>query len=550
MRRRWMIAASLLLAVSAVILIVLVRLPAQRFESVPAVSPHSCGEPVTISTAKALGDFATLKNGDTIENNPITRWAKERLCIRQVNEWLVADRNQTLTDRIKQALTNRERLPDVLFLTSHDLPGMLPDLAASGQIEDIREAFDAYAPPRIKEAYARNPDVWRTVTIDGRRWGLPQISDGKLADPILWIRQDWLDRLELAAPTTLDELEKVLHAFTYEDPDGNGKDDTVGLALAGQNKLNDWMGDASFVFGAYGDQPYQWNRAADGTLAYGSIQPSVKKALIRLADWYAKGYMAPDFGTHDEMEAVTLFTSGVAGILSGPGWMGGWPLGEMKPEGAVYKPIPYPAGPDGRIGRIGSKLSYGSYVFRKGFEHFDAIFAYYDKVYGSLIEDPESDFAIGFAEGYDYILKDGEPVYDFEGNTSTLTNFFLIAPGSKPPHIPGESLESRVYRGQVTTNYEKKMASTVSRLYLEGRMAVDSQLPYSRKDEFSGPYTPEMSLRWRFLEKLEKQAFLQIVYGKTPPEAFDRFAAEWRENGGDAVTREVNEWEREYERNP
>ena len=45
----------------------------------------------------------------------------------------------------------------------------------------------------------------------------------------LLVRKDWLDKLGLAAPTTLDELYDVLYAFTYNDPDGNGKNDTYGL---------------------------------------------------------------------------------------------------------------------------------------------------------------------------------------------------------------------------------------------------------------------------------------------------------------------------------
>ena len=44
----------------------------------------------------------------------------------------------------------------------------------------------------------------------------------------LLIRKDWLDNLGLEVPTTLDELFDVMYAFTYNDPDGNGKNDTWG----------------------------------------------------------------------------------------------------------------------------------------------------------------------------------------------------------------------------------------------------------------------------------------------------------------------------------
>ncbi|MDF2961332.1 MAG: hypothetical protein K0S39_3067 [Paenibacillus sp.] len=518
----------------------------------PKIEPKPQGTvkfdpPVVITTAKALRDNDKLKFNDTPENNPITRWAKDRLGIIQKNKWIVTDQNDALATKIKIAISGGDELPDVLFLTNHDIPELLQDLVDSGKIMNIEEAFEAYASTRIKEAYRKNKDVWKTVTLHGKAWGLPQISDGKVGDPILWVRQDWLDKLNLKPPATIDELEKVMDAFTNRDPDGNGKRDTLGLALAGKNSLNGWMGDASFLFGAYGDQPYQWNRMKDGTLAYGSLQPEIKPALTRLAGWYQKGYLDPDFGTQDEQQAAALFTSGTAGIISGPGWMGGWPLSEAKlTPGAVIKPFPYPAGPDGRIGRIGSKASYGSYFFRAGFSHMEAVFAYYDEVYGSLTEDPESDFANGYAEGYDYMMKDGQAVYDFPGVTSTMTNYLLVAPGSTPPHVmTGESLEHRVFQGSKQTPYEKKLAATASRLYLEGRIAGDIQLAYSQKNEFVGPDTSTMALRWPLLKKLEKETHLKIVYGKAPADSLDDYKRQWSEYGGDQITAEVNQWDRE-----
>ncbi|TDQ40362.1 extracellular solute-binding protein [Aureibacillus halotolerans] len=50
----------------------------------------------------------------------------------------------------------------------------------------------------------------------------------------LFIRKDWLDNLNLEVPDTMEELLEVANAFTYEDPDGNGVDDTFGIALSGE----------------------------------------------------------------------------------------------------------------------------------------------------------------------------------------------------------------------------------------------------------------------------------------------------------------------------
>jgi putative aldouronate transport system substrate-binding protein len=46
------------------------------------------------------------------------------------------------------------------------------------------------------------------------------------------IRKDWLTELNLKMPTTIDEFLDVARAFTFNDPDKNGKNDTYGISGA------------------------------------------------------------------------------------------------------------------------------------------------------------------------------------------------------------------------------------------------------------------------------------------------------------------------------
>jgi len=43
--------------------------------------------------------------------------------------------------------------------------------------------------------------------------------------------QDWLEAVGMEMPATIEELHDVLYAFTYNDPDQNGKNDTYGFSL-------------------------------------------------------------------------------------------------------------------------------------------------------------------------------------------------------------------------------------------------------------------------------------------------------------------------------
>ncbi|HHV96155.1 MAG TPA: extracellular solute-binding protein, partial [Clostridiaceae bacterium] len=60
-----------------------------------------------------------------------------------------------------------------------------------------------------------------------------------------FLRKDWLDNLGLEIPKTLDEFIEVAEKFTYNDPDKNGIQDTIGLS-----GTSGW-GAFAAVFGGY-----------------------------------------------------------------------------------------------------------------------------------------------------------------------------------------------------------------------------------------------------------------------------------------------------------
>ena len=45
------------------------------------------------------------------------------------------------------------------------------------------------------------------------------------------VRKDWLANVGLELPKTTEDLYEVAKAFTEDDPDGNGADDTYGIII-------------------------------------------------------------------------------------------------------------------------------------------------------------------------------------------------------------------------------------------------------------------------------------------------------------------------------
>jgi putative aldouronate transport system substrate-binding protein len=502
--------------------------------------------PVTITAALALKPSDKLRNGDTPEDNPITRWFKDNLGIVTKYKWVVTD---SLETKVRLAMTSGEELPDVLYTSGT----LFEDLVDSGKIQSIDEAFEKYATARVKDSYIKNPEIWNLVKRNGKIYGLTGISNGIVGATVMWIRQDWLDKLSLKAPTTIEEFEAVLDAFTNQDPDGNNKNDTYGLALGGNtgyyHPTSNYMADTSFIFGQ--DQPYLWIKGEDGNLQYGSTLPGVKDGLAKLQEWYKKDYLSPDFGTQDAAKAMADFTSGKAGIAFAPGWSGGWPIGTAVTEAAGknqtidIKPYPLPSGVNGEVGRQASLLSYGIYVFREGFDNMEAIFKYWDTLYGCAIEDPECPFDKGYGEGYDYVMKDGKPDWtSVPDGVVSLNAYLMLSPssGTAPMNVmEGPSIYQRVAAGNLNNVFEQKLAASNGELTIEGFAVANEQLPQDVPNSFYGANTTTMKERWDQLSTLEEQAFLQIIYGKQPPEYFDTFIKQWNDQGGAQITKEVNE---------
>lgn len=98
----------------------------------------------------------------------------------------------------------------------------------------------------------------------------------------------------MTEPKTMDDLVKVAQAF--KDAKLGGKD-TIGLAISKNTTpgMNDGQNNFGGFFNGYGAFYGQWNKDSSGNLAYGTIQPEMKPALLKLQQMYKAGLVAPDF---------------------------------------------------------------------------------------------------------------------------------------------------------------------------------------------------------------------------------------------------------------
>ncbi|WP_068787315.1 extracellular solute-binding protein [Paenibacillus phocaensis] len=470
-----------------------------------------------LTTVFSLRPSLGFKNGENIEDNVHIRSVRDQLGIDIRYIWTASD--NTFSTKLKLQLLNKREMPDIIPVRTD----VIHQLIDSGQFMAVDDLFEQYASPVWKKAMSEEPSVWDPYERNGEHYAIPILDYDYNSDPVMWIREDWLDKVGLTPPTTLAEFEKVLDAFTNEDPDGNGINDTYGLAVSLGNTVSTWMADISWVFGMYGSLPEQWNLyGTPERLEFGSVQDSAKQGLAKLREWREAGYFPNEALWQDEETAARLFSVEKAGIVVGPHWMRFWPLNmltEHNPE-AKFISIALPKGPGGKSYHRASLPGNGAVLINKNIKNPQIFFRYMNYLYETQGLG-EGDFKYGMARDYDYTLVDGKPSDD--------RNL-----------IPDGYVDVSAY----TLTYDgARIPSHWTRMVADTEKPVLTQLFSSRLlNEFQGPPTPTMLEKGDPLLQTEHETFLQIIYGKKDVDYFDEFVANWKANGGDKITEEVNDW--------
>ncbi|WP_409342361.1 sugar ABC transporter [Paenibacillus sp. MBLB4367] len=499
--------------------------------------------PVTITTVRGLPAAATFKNGETIDDNVHSRWVKDKLGIEIKNLWSVVNTNNAYDTKLKLALSANEPMPDVVNATGE----MARLLIESGRFQDAGALFDKYASETWKKAMSEDPTVWYEFSKDGKRYGIPQLDYDYNNDPVLWLRGDWMKKLNLTAPKTIDEYEKVLDAFTNQDPDGDGQKNTFGLSVGFKKSYGNHFG-VSWLFGSYGSIPGMWTKQADGTLAYGSVQPGVKEGLAKLKSWVAKGYIPQEAPVWDEAKAGSFVSAGKAGSFTGPYWSEAWPMGDLtknNPKAELTTTV-LPVGANGKGSYFATHPYAGATFINKEMKNPEIFFTYANYLFDNFA-DPKagSEFENGWHKGYDWDMVDGKVTNDLTKIPGGGVRVFFYSLLNQGPRIPSQNIKALVNlgkNGKPETPYERYWSQLAPPIEIQSSGNVWNQRQNRLMNEFTGGATATMTDKGDYLNKLEMETFSKIVFGDEPVEAYDKFVQTWKSQGGDAITKEVNDW--------
>lgn len=529
----------------------------QTLEIDPENPPDPFGkyeEAVTIKIGQEVDPSdKSLPSTDSPLDNQYTRSVKENLNI-DVEHYFTASPSN-YDQKVSLAIASND-LPDAMIVG----PVELRQMYEAGQLADLTEVYEHYASPAIKRILESTDGLAKeSVTFDGKMVAIPSVQLQADGVHLMWIRQDWLDKLGLEPPKTVEDLEKVAKAFVEGDPDGNGKKDTIGLSgpdtnnklyanfLESTNNLYGFDG----IFSAYNAYPGYWLEGEDGKPVYGSTLPETKEALAKLRDLYAKGLIDQEMGVREDSGESVI--SGQSGMFFAPWWMPYGPLTDAitnNPE-ANWQAYALPLDADGEYSPHLSTPSSRFVVVKKDYKHPEAAMKMLNNLLANEANYDPSKGGPGFYPLRLVFAPSDETEYSVESlrevlaGTKTAEDFkdkpeykLLVSDAEKIKTVKKEPYDDMNIKNW-DPNADLGAWTRAYALLVGGSPLVDQEM----NGVYSQTYgqTKTMESRWVNLKKMEDEIFLKIVMGAAPLDEFDKFVEDWNKQGGDTIIEEVAE---------
>lgn len=195
-------------------------------------------------------------------------------------------------------------LPDLFYLLPGTSRPIIYEAMDQGAFYDLTDFVTSDAIQEYPNLAAIPEYLWDAVRINGRVWGIPK-PVLRNNDPTYY-RKDFADTLGIDI-TDGESLNAFLTGVSNDDPDGNGKADTFGLAPFG----GAWD---SFLLNQVFRVPYGWRLNDDGTLTNAIETDEYRQALGFARALYEAGGYHPDAANLTVEQAVDLMDSGQTGM--------------------------------------------------------------------------------------------------------------------------------------------------------------------------------------------------------------------------------------------
>ncbi|TBL79136.1 extracellular solute-binding protein [Paenibacillus thalictri] len=474
----------------------------------------------TTSKSKAAADDTNEKitinlmtrsyaGGGWPPNHPVIDELNKRLNIDLKIEWVPA---ANYPEKLN-VLAASNNFPDVFYITNTEY--------VKWQSKNI--FMD------VKPELGKHPNIVKYIPEEstkqfnpkGKYYGIPfyyqEVRDS------LAIRKDWMEKLGLKMPDTIDEFYNVTKAFALNDPDGNGKQDTVGFSMEiNPAGVFGFGGTAAFLTSSFG-LANKWKLDNDKLVPMQVQSKELKDFIGFMRKAYAEGVLDKDFPILKSRDSLNKLEAGKSGVANvNPQQLFAEtlpPLTKVDSKAELVQLMP-PAGADGKRGTRSSSTG--------------------DRIVINAKLDPKKQQRI--LKMMDYMLSD-------EG-------YDLIKHGIEGVH----------YKKISDTKYEQLEASVKDRQFLlvgwffkrfdpmfliykwmdpkevaTVKSYFDNNEKVKVKDDGFGFVSETATKVGPNIDKKWMDTMVKVIVGQEPMESIDKAVAEWKSGGGDAIIKEMNE---------
>jgi len=427
-----------------------------------------------------------------------------------------------------------DEVPDVFY----PYQGIEQELAENDVIRSLEGLVQKHMPVYYKNVPEKLWSFVRAQSPSGTEiYFLPEYNSSPYGGHI---RGDWLDRVGMEVPTTIEEYVDVLRAFRDQDANGNG--DPNDEIPTSAREFARWMDHHFAPFGIAMVEGYPAWDIYDGKIQYSAVQPNMKEALAWIRDLYAEGLLDPESFTN----TYQIWMAKIADDKVGA-WFHGTHTSADR-----FNPI-Y----DG--GNKNVRFEYLPALKAQGYEPFYTSYAYrYPvvvissdlseegtirmlKVY-EFLNDPANTgfFLLDGIEGYNYTVNNGKKVYLPESD-------WIRQSGGYRPGL-GRSLygNSDVHITRLEFLRDLAIENGIERDRLANENAIRLVRGWANDNvrDHAGMFVPTNiydgypDLK---AHKLYQEYASRIIVGEWDIDRFDEFVELWYERGGDVITKRAQE---------
>ncbi len=445
--------------------------------------------------------------GTDVNDNDYIKYVEEHT---NVDLDLINDTSASYTQKLYTVMASNS-LPDAVMLMGNTQRADLARFAEEGMLVNLDENIKNYSnlSKNIKQ------EAWDVAKYNGSVYAVPfQRFDS--TPYMTFVRKNWMDALKVdpAKIVTIDDWYGMLKRFVTDDPDGDGKKDTIGLTStsSGTHFTNFTFLDS---FGAAKD------KFVNGELLPNYILPEYKEWLKFTHKMYSEGILDPNFIVDDPS---TLWDKATSNKYGGFLWF--WGLTEYQSKGynrSDYTAMKPPVHKDG---------SPASYVYSSPDRHMMAITTSCKNVDAVLklwdwaCSEAGGTFTFAGLEGKDYTVKDGV-VTLLDDRKGKNIGWRQLTLGVQLPIVDQEpifSILKQNYGGQGMQD-----------------LALSNECGSYNNLSLYCPVFNELS-KYDFVKSVQEFTDKAIVGEIDIDSAWDAYVANWRKNGGDEKIKLSTEW--------